>query len=153
MTSKPIRHIQAICAMAALLACALGSAQAQPVQVTGAWARATAPGQNTGVAYLTITSREADRLVALSSPDAAMAMLHATTQTGGMSGMEDMDSVAVPAGGTVRLAPRGMHVMLMDLKHPLAAGSQIGLDLHFAKAGAVHVQVPVQPIGAAGPPG
>lgn len=139
-----------LCALIVLLAGAMGS---QPVEITGAWARATAPGQDTGVVYLTITSRAADRLVALSSPEAGMAMLHATTQAGGMSGMADVDGVDVPAGEMVRLAPHGMHVMLMDLKHGLVAGGQIGLDLTFAKAGVVHVRVPVQPIGAAGPPG
>ncbi len=141
------------CALLVLLAGSVRPAWAQAVQVRGAWARATAPGQDTGVVYLSMTSPVADRLVAVSSPDAGMAMLHATTESGGMSGMTDVDGVAVPAGGTVKLVPHGMHVMLMDLKHGLVAGTEIGLDLKFAKAGVLHVHVPVQPIGAAGPPG
>ena len=128
-------------------------ANAQPVQVTGAWARATAPGQDAGAAYLTLSAAAADRLVAVSSPDAQMAMLHQTTHGGGMSGMADMDGVDLPAHATVHLAPGGTHVMLTGLRHALAAGGTVALDLTFAHAGVVHVRVPVQPITAAGPPG
>jgi copper(I)-binding protein len=53
----------------------------------------------------------------------------------------------------VALAPGALHIMLMGLKHPLVAGSAVALDLTFTHAGVVHVRVPVQPIGASGPPG
>lgn len=139
-------------AVALLFLVFAGGARAQ-VAVSGAWARATAPGQDSGVVYLTITPRAPDRLVKLASPAAASVMLHRTTQQGGMSGMADMDGLTVPAGRSVQLAPHGMHIMLMGLRHPLAAGGSVGLDLTFATAGVVHVQVPVQPIGAVGPPG
>ena len=124
-----------------------------PVQVTGAWARATAPGQNSGAVYLTITAAAADRLLSAASPDAHAAMLHQTTHMGAMSGMADMASAPIPAGGTLAFTPGGAHIMLMGLPHALRAGSRIGLDLTFAHAGTVHVSVPVQPITAAGPPG
>jgi len=124
-----------------------------PVSVSGAWARATAPGQTDGVAYMTLESKAADRLTGAASPDADMAMLHSTTQQGDMSGMQDMDGLDMPAGQKVTLAPHGMHLMLMGLKHPLVAGEKLDLELDFAKAGKLHVTVPVQPLGASGPPG
>ena len=80
-------------------------------------------------------------------------MLHQTTHAGGMSAMTDMQPVPIPAGGTLAFAPGGAHIMLAGLRHPLAAGSRIELDLTFAHAGVVHVSVPVQPITASGPPG
>ncbi len=129
-----------------------GAARAQ-IQVSGTWARATAPQQSEGAIYLTITSASPDRLTGVASADAAETMLHKTTAMGGMSGMTDMDMVDLPAGKPVRFAPHGMHIMLMGLKHPLVAGSHIGLDLMFQKAGTVHASVPVQPITADGPPG
>jgi copper(I)-binding protein len=124
-----------------------------PVSVSGAWARATAPGQMDGVAYMTLASAAGDRLTGAVSPDAGMAMLHSTTQQGGMSGMQDVDGLDLPAGQEVALAPHGLHLMLMGLKHPLVAGEKLELELDFAKAGKMHVTVPVQPLGASGPPG
>ena len=126
---------------------------AQPVLVSGAWSRATAPHQDTGVVYLSIAAPAGDTLTGASSPDAAAAMLHQTTRQGAMTGMADMGSLAIPPGGTVRFAPGGDHVMLMGLKHPLKAGGRVRLDLTFTRAGVVHVTAPVQPLGAAGPPG
>ena len=81
-----------------------------------------------------------------------MAMLHETTRKGTMSGMADMNGLDLPAGQPVALAPGGMHIMLMGLRHGLAAGDQLSLDLTFAHAPALHVRVPVQPLAAAGPP-
>jgi copper(I)-binding protein len=123
-----------------------------PVAVHDAWARATAPGQTTGAVYMSITSPGGDTLTGVSSPDAGAAMLHRTSQTNGMSGMSDMDSLPLPAGTKVTLAPHGMHVMLMDLKHPLVQGQSVEVDLTFAKSPGIHVKAPVQPIAASAPP-
>jgi copper(I)-binding protein len=129
-----------------------GAVHAQIV-VAGAWARATAPHQDTGVVYLSLTAPGGDTLTAIDTPDADMGMLHRTTHQGGMSRMADVDSLKLPPGTTVALAPGALHIMLMGLKHPLVAGSAVALDLTFTHAGVVHVRVPVQPIGASGPPG
>jgi copper(I)-binding protein len=69
-----------------------------------------------------------------------------------MSGMTDMDTLPLPAGTKITLAPQGMHVMLMDLKHPLVAGQNVEVDLTFAKSPGIQVKAPVQPISAAAPP-
>jgi copper(I)-binding protein len=124
---------------------------AGPVSVTGAWTRATLPHQNVGAAYLTLQSASGDTLTDASSPEAGMVMLHQSTQTGGMAGMEDMDSLKLPAGKPVTLAPGGMHLMLMDLKRSLKPGDTLHLSLHFAKGGSEDVAVPVLPVRATGP--
>ena len=148
--SRP--YVSAAC-LAILLA--VNPAAAQPpinrprVEVSRAWARATAPLQDVTAAYFTVRSPAADTLIAITSPDASAAMLHTTTNLGGMA---DMDALNLPAGQTIRLAPRGMHVMLMGLRHPLVAGGTLRLDFRFAHAGAAHVIAQVLPIGSAGPP-
>ncbi len=123
-----------------------------PVAVHDAWARATAPGQTTGAVYMSITSPTGDTLTGVSSPDAGAAMLHTTTQMNGMSGMSDMESLPLPAGKKIILAPHGMHVMLMDLRHPLMQGQNVEVDLTFAKSPGIRVKAPVQPIAASAPP-
>jgi copper(I)-binding protein len=127
------------------------AAHAAPVEVSGAWARATLPHQNEGVAYLTLRSAGGDTLTGVDSPQAGMAMLHQTTQAGGMSSMSDVDSVALPPGQAVALAPGGTHIMLMDLKQPLKPGDTLHLTLSFAHGGKQDVAVPVRPVGASGP--
>ncbi len=150
-------ELRAVVMKAAIVVAALaggwGGAASAQVLVAGAWARATAPHQDTGVVYLQLTAAGGDTLTDIATPDAGMGMLHRTTHQGDMSGMADVDSLVLPPGRTVELAPGALHIMLMDLKHPLVAGSSVALDLTFAHAGVVHVRVPVQPIGASGPPG
>jgi hypothetical protein len=52
---------------------------------------------------------------------------------------------AVPAGGTLRLALGGNHLMLMKLSRMPRVGETVTLRLYFAKAGRVDVRVPVKP--------
>ncbi len=120
-------------------------------QITQAWARATLPNQDTGVVYLTLQSPTADALTGADTPDAGMAMLHQSTSHNGMADMQDVDSVPLPAGKPVPLAPNGTHIMLMDLKHALKPGATLHLTLHFAHAPSQEIAVPVRPIGATGP--
>ena len=124
---------------------------ASPVAVSGAWARATLPHQDEGAAYLTLQSADGDTLTDISSPEAGMVMLHRSTEKNGMEGMEDMDSLKLPAGQAVTLAPGKMHLMLMDLKHPLKPGGTLHLSLHFAKSGSQDVAIKVLPVHATGP--
>jgi copper(I)-binding protein len=129
-----------------------GVAQAQgaPVAVSCAWARASLPHQDTGVAYLTLRSDAGDSLTSVDAAEAGMVMLHQTVVKKGVSEMDDLDSIALPAGKAVALAPGGTHLMLMDMKQPLKAGGTLHLSLHFAKAGAQDVAVPVLAATASG---
>ena len=121
-----------------------------PVAVTGAWTRATLPHQDTAAVYMTLESQAGDELDGVSSPEADMAMLHVSSTHGGMDSMDDLDRLALPANQAVPLAPRGMHIMLMGLKHPLKAGDILHLRLHLGH-GIQDVSVPVRSVGATGP--
>ncbi len=127
------------------------TAQAAPVTITAPWARASLPHQDEAAAYLTLQSPTADTLTGIDTQEAGMAMLHQTTHNGTMSGMSDMDSLPLPAGQSVTLAPNGTHIMLMDLKHPLKSGQKLHLTLNFAHAGQQSVTVPVLPATSTGP--
>ncbi len=86
---------------------------------------------------------------AMGSPDmSAPAMSPAASgmdMGGGMTGMQPVASVEVPAGGTVAFAPGGYHVMLTGLTKPLSAGDTFELTLTFQKAGPVVLSVQVRP--------
>ncbi len=53
-------------------------------------------------------------------------------------------TIDVPAGAKVALQPGGLHVMLLDLKQPLAVGEKIPLTLTFERAGTIEVTVNVE---------
>ncbi len=61
--------------------------------------------------------------------------------------------LAIDPGKTVKLAPSGYHLMIMDLKSPLKQGDKVPVTLEFEKAGKVAVTLDVQGVGAQGPGG
>jgi copper(I)-binding protein len=123
---------------------ASGLAFAQAAAVDAPWARPTAPGAKVGGAFMTLVGgKEADRLVAGSSPVAAAVELHTHVMDGSVAKMRAVPAIDVPAGGRVELKPGGLHVMLINLKAPLKAGETIPLKLRFEKAGEVDVKVAV----------
>jgi copper(I)-binding protein len=132
-----------------------GSEAADRLSVSNAWARATPPGSTVGGAYFTIVNhcKQPDTLVAVSSPVADRVELHRTTVENGMSRMRPAGQIVITAGQTMKAGPGGLHVMLLGLKNPLVAGKQVPLVLTFQQAGAITVQVDVQPIGSAAPEG
>ncbi len=124
---------------------------ASGVRAEQPWARATAPRQTVGGAYVTLTSPVDDRLVGASSP-VGRAEVHEMTMDGQVMRMrEQKNGVALPAGKPVALAPGGYHIMLMDLQKPLVAGQVIAIQLRFQHAPPMDLEVKVAPIGAQGP--
>ena len=117
------------------------------ITVTDAWARPAMSMGGAGAAYLTITNGTAqdDALLAVRTAAAANPEIHETTAMGsGMTGMQPVDKVPVPAGQTVRLEPGGYHIMLINLTSELKAGTTIQLTLTFQKAGDVTVTAEVR---------
>jgi copper(I)-binding protein len=122
-------------ALIALLLVA-STAAAVDVKVENAWARAPAPGQKTASAYLELTSGSNAALVAAASPLAERVELHSMTLDGGVMRMRALPRIDLPAGKTVKLAPKGLHLMVFDLKQPLKAGDKLPLVLTIQPAGA-----------------
>lgn len=131
----------------------VSAALAQPAQleVNDAWAGATPGKAENGVAYVTITSPTADRLVSASTPVAKQAELHTMSMQGMVMKMRQISGVDIPAGQPVTLKPGGEHIMLMGLKQPLREGQSFPLTLDFEKAGPRTVTVTVEKAGAKGP--
>ena len=131
----------------ALILLALGaasSAAAGPLTVTDAWIRATPPGARTAAAYLTIANAgAADRLVGGTTSVARTLEIHTHLDERGLQRMVRLAELSLPAGETVRLAPGGLHLMLLDVSAPLAAGASVTVSLHFAAAGTLEIEVPV----------
>jgi hypothetical protein len=135
---------------AAFAAAILPAAAHAGVAVSGAWSRPAAAGQN-GAGYLTIvnTGPGPQTLRGASSPLAASVSLHQSVMTGGVMSMRTLSNgLAIAPGQSVTFRPGGYHLMLMRLKQPLKAGERAAVELDFAPAGKVKVELVV----GAGPP-
>jgi copper(I)-binding protein len=133
-------------AAALTTACAV-SAFAQNVTVTDAWARATVQGQKATGAFMKITAKDNARLVGVSSPVAGVAEVHEMKMDKDIMRMAALpNGLELPAGKAVELKPGGYHVMLMDLKAPLAKDTTVPVTLTFQDAKGVksNVELKVQ---------
>lgn len=108
----------------------------QSVKVANAWVRAPAPGQKTAGAYVELTSDHGAALVAAGSPAAERVEMHSTSMEGGVMRMRALSRIELPAGQPVRLAPGGMHLMLIGLKQALKPGDKVALVLSVQPSGA-----------------
>ena len=115
------------------------------VTIVHPWSRPAPQGQN-GVIYLDIRNDGAadDRLIAVSTPLATKVELHKSTMEDGIHRMEKVESIVVPAGGAVELAPGGLHVMLVGLKFMLMAEETIPVTFTFERAGDITTGVSVE---------
>jgi periplasmic copper chaperone A len=115
-----------------------------------AWARATPAAAKVGVVYLTLvdSGRTSDRLISLSTPAAGRAEMHIEIDEGGVTQMRAVSAVDIKAGERIAFRPNGLHIMLIDLVHPLRRGEHLPLSLIFEKAGRVDTDVLVLSAGA-----
>jgi len=112
-----------------LLASLAAQAQSPAVKVDDPWVRATvAPQKSTG-AFMQLTAAKAAKVVAASSPVAAMVEIHEMKMDDGVMKMRAVEVLPLPAGQAVALKPGSYHVMLMGLKNPIKAGETVPLTL------------------------
>jgi periplasmic copper chaperone A len=150
-----------VAAAAAALLAATFSAGAAEVKVgdlviTQAWSRATPGGAKVAGGYLTIENKGSapDRLIGGSAAVAGKFEVHEMKMDEGVMTMRPLDKgLEIAPGKSVKLAPGGYHLMLMDLKQPLKQGEQVAVTLQFEKAGAVQLSLEVEAVGAQAPAG
>ncbi|WP_065750691.1 copper chaperone PCu(A)C [Bradyrhizobium paxllaeri] len=153
---KPLTQFFALATLFALLGPA---AHAQEVKagdlvITQAWSRATPSGAKVAGGYLTIENKGSapDRLVGGSGDIAGKVEVHEMAMNNGVMTMRSLDKgLSIEPGKTVKLAPGGHHLMLMDLKQSFKEGDKIPVTLEFEKAGKVTLSLDVQSVGAKGP--
>jgi copper(I)-binding protein len=155
---KPVPQFVAFAALFALLG---APAHAQEVKagdlvITQPWSRATPGGAKIAGGFLTIENKGAapDRLVSGSGDFAGKVEIHEMAVNNGIMTMRQLDKgLVIEPGKTVKLAPGGYHLMLMDLKQPFKQGDKVPLTLEFEKAGKVTLSLDVQGVGAQAPAG
>lgn len=105
---------------------------AEPVEVSGAWVREPIPGRAMSAAFMQLSNPgSADKvLVSARAEWAGNIEIHTHINDNGVMRMRQIDSITVPASGSVSLQPGGLHLMLFNLQLPLSA--PLALELCFA---------------------
>lgn len=118
------------------------------------YSRATVPGAKVASGYLSVknTGTEPDRLVSVSSDIAGKSEIHEmSVDSAGVMTMRPVEGgLEIPAGGEIKLAPKGLHIMFMDLKEQPKEGEKFKGTLTFEKAGSVEVEFGVDAMGGGG---
>ena len=123
----------------------------ESIRVFDAWARATILASRPGAAYVTVESATEDQLLGVATPVAGQVMVQAVEKDGDIHRMKHIETLDLPAGERITLAPGGMHLMLMGLQDKLSEGTTLPMTLSFENAGEITVEGSVLGIAAEGP--
>lgn len=99
-----------------------------------AYARATPPTAVTSAVFGEFMNRgDKERYIVSATTDAAGKVeLHDVIKEGEVMKMRQVDRITIPAKGKVELKPGSLHIMLFELKAPLAEDQEIDVQLTFA---------------------
>jgi copper(I)-binding protein len=120
------------------------------LEITAYRAKAMLPGQPAGGGFLTISNKgvAADKLIAVTSPNAGMVEIHTMQVVDDVMTMRPVEGgLEIPAGGAIELKPGGTHLMFMAVTAPFKQGSAVPVTLEFEKAGTVDIAFPVVGLG------
>lgn len=124
------------------------------VEVKDAWVRGTVAQQRATGAFMRLSAAEELKLVQVQSPVAGIVEIHEMKMDAGVMRMRPITALDLPANRTVELKPGGYHVMLMDLKQPLAEGDTVPLTLtvesRSGKRSTIDVKASVRALGSPG---
>jgi copper(I)-binding protein len=128
----------------AATACGSPAGSQGSLVVRDAWIRLPVAGTSAGYLVIENGTGAAEVLESASIAGASVTLHRTVTDASGMTGMQMVDAIHIPAGGTVELAPGGFHLMIEGLPASLAVGDHVALALVFAGAGGVTVQAEVR---------
>lgn len=139
--------------LGALLTAGVATQAATPAKsrmhVSHAWIRVlpgTLPAG--GYAEISNTGDTSITLSSASSPAYARVMLHKSSMHNGMSSMHMIKQLTLPAHATIKLAPGGYHLMLMQATHKVSPGDSVPITLHFADGSQLEVDFTARPANA-----
>ncbi len=85
-----------------------------------------------------------DTLLGANSPRANSVDVHTMRMENGVMEMRSAGPLPIPPGGTLTLAPNGLHIMFTNVTAPFTEGETIPVTLHFEHGGDIDVNMPVR---------
>jgi hypothetical protein len=141
-----------------ILAClGLGAASAAAheykagnLEIVHPWARATLKGSTVADGFMKVINHGSapDRLLSVSVEFAKTGQIHDMKMDGDVMKMQELtQGLEIPAGATVELKPKSMHLMFVGVDQELVPGTVVNGELVFEKAGTVKVEFMIEPAG------
>lgn len=114
--------------------------------VSDAWARLAPPAAPVMAAYASLgnSSEQSVLLQSASSKDFERVELHSMSMENGVMQMRKLDLIEVKVDQTVKLAPGGLHLMLIGPKRSFVAGDKIDITLRLCEEKEQVVSFPVR---------
>lgn len=104
------------------------------------------PGQEAGVAYLSLENRSGSpvTLRGVSSPDFEQVAMHTTVLDGNMTQMQFLDSLTIAEHSSVEFAAGGRHIMLSGARAGTLPGETVTLQFHYGTDGLLELEAPLR---------
>jgi periplasmic copper chaperone A len=121
-------------------------ASTQALTLIDGFVRAMPPGQSTTAIFLTLRNdlnTQVD-IIDIEANIGHHAMLHKTIVKDDMAKMVHLENVSIAPNATLKLAPGGMHIMIMGVSQSLTLGQQVSVTLHFGDQTQQTLEVPVE---------
>ncbi len=121
-------------------------AKSSLITTSDAWLRAMPPSVRTTAGYVVIHNQGAqeDQLIGARMDGVKVVEVHEMVHEGDTVAMRHREAVAIPAGGSVSLAPGGLHLMVIEATHAFKVGDAMAGVLKFRDAGDVPVKFSVR---------
>ena len=116
------------------------------IEVQDAWASAGAPSGGEAALYMSVVNHgdTPDTLLRVRCPMAAWSTEPRVIDRGeGAPASRAVKSIPIPANATVKLAPGGPHIALLQLKEPLRSGERFSCTVAFGTGGTKEVVVTI----------
>lgn len=123
---------------------------ASSLVVRDAWVRESLSPGGSSAAYLTLENPTAQPITVtgITVAGARRAEMHAVTGSATGATMQRLDTLVIPAHGSVALQPGGTHVMLFGVDPAYAVGRSIALTVSIDHQPPQTVQAVVRPLEA-----
>ncbi|MBN1993179.1 MAG: copper chaperone PCu(A)C [Anaerolineae bacterium] len=152
MVKKHLWLLAALFILITVLAAQCGAARPDGLQikVVEPWARSSPMVAGNGAVFMELINEgdTDDTLLGAETDLAAVVELHETTMEGDMMKMNPVSKIEVPAGGSVRLEPGGLHLMLINLRQELVPGEKVKLILNFEISEPLTIEAEIREMGA-----
>ena len=118
------------------------------LEVTDAWGRASPMVADAAAFYVTIDndSETDEQLVGATSDRCGAIEIHNSEMNDGVMSMGQADSelLALPSGGTLEMAPAGLHVMCLQVTEAPQLGEEISVTLEFESGATLNATVSIE---------
>ena len=118
------------------------------IEIKGAWARASV--SKNGAAYLTIQNHgdKTHLLIGAETPLAKKVEIHTHTMDEQIVRMRKTDRIGIAPNKSIKMAPGGIHLMLLNLERNLQQGEEFPLVVKFQSIDPINIKVKVEGVGA-----